>query len=123
MPSPIDLNTLSLNLGTGSSPQQRLDTLMQQARQNLPFAQEASAAANDEERKGKGYLSDQIDELNAVMYQYGLRFELSDFDSQVITQVVDRATGEVIRQIPSEEMLRIAQAFADDQGRLVDASA
>ncbi|WFF42807.1 flagellar protein FlaG [Salinicola endophyticus] len=123
MPSPIDLNTLSLNLGAGSSPQQRLDSLMQQARQNLPFVQDANAAANDGERAGKGYLSDQINELNAVMYQYGLRFELSDFDSQVITRVIDRATGEVIRQIPSEEMLRIAKAFADDQGRLVDASA
>ncbi|MDH4573296.1 flagellar protein FlaG [Salinicola acroporae] len=76
----------------------------------------------DDSTPGVGYLSDRLHSLNGVMSQYGLRFELSEFDSRVITQVVDRTTGEVIRQIPAEEMVRIAEAFAENQGRLVDAS-
>ncbi len=70
-----------------------------------------------------GPLGDQVTVMNDVMRQYGLRFELSEFDSRVITQVIDRETGDVVRQIPAEEMLTIAQAFAENQGRLLDDSA
>jgi flagellar protein FlaG len=38
-------------------------------------------------------------------------------------KVVDRASGEVIRQIPNEEVVRIAKLMREGNGLLVDQSA
>ncbi|WP_232822255.1 flagellar protein FlaG [Salinicola sp. CR57] len=123
MPTPIDLASLSLNPSADGSSQQRLETLLSQAGLVAPppIAAPSSSPA-DGSAPGVGYLSDRLHSLNGVMSQYGLRFELSEFDSRVITQVIDRTTGDIIRQIPAEEMVRIAEAFAENQGRLFDAS-
>ncbi|MEG3117031.1 flagellar protein FlaG [Salinicola sp. 4072] len=126
MPNTVDMATLHLNLSSNGSSQQRLDILLQSAEQMpQPMSQRGNVAPDDDPLSiFSGPLGDQLSELNEAMRQYGLRFELSEFDSRVITKVVDKETGEVIRQIPAEEMLRIAEAFASDNGgRLLDASA
>lgn len=122
MPTPIDLASLSLTPSPDGSPRQRLETLLSQAGLAPPVAIAPSMSELDGSAPGIGYLSDRLQSLNGLMSQYGLHFELSEFDSRVITQVIDRTTGDIIRQIPAEEMLRIAEAFAENQGRLVDAS-
>lgn len=52
-----------------------------------------------------------------------LQFSLDDQSGQMVVRVVDQATKEVIRQIPSEEMVAIAQALDRLQGLLVRQSA
>lgn len=54
---------------------------------------------------------------------FGIQFEIDDVTHKVITKVVDRNTGELIRQLPSEEMVRIAHAMNKLQGLLVQQSA
>ncbi|WP_244179851.1 flagellar protein FlaG [Salinicola salarius] len=130
MPNPVDMATLHLNLSSNSSSQQRLDILLNDT-ERMPkptLEQHGDSPVADSASVFSGQLADRVDELNEVMRQYGLRFELSEFDSRVITKVVDKETGDVIRQIPAEEVLRIAEAFSGhfsgDLGRgLVDASA
>jgi len=41
----------------------------------------------------------------------------------VVTRIVDRESGEVIRQIPSEEVLRVAERLGEVQGRLLSLEA
>lgn len=48
-----------------------------------------------------------------------LEFSLDDATGKTIVRVVDTSTKEVLRQIPSEEMLEIAQALDRLQGLLV----
>ena len=48
-----------------------------------------------------------------------LQFSLDDSSGQTIARVVDSETGEVIRQIPSKELLEIAQAIDKMQGMLL----
>jgi len=66
-----------------------------------------------------------VSELRDVLRTtpFGLQFEIDDVTHKVITKVVDRETGEVIRQLPSEEMVRIAHAMNKLQGLLVRQSA
>lgn len=45
--------------------------------------------------------------------QRSLSFTIDDDLGRTIVRVIDRETDEVIRQIPSEEVLRIAQAIGD----------
>jgi flagellar protein FlaG len=45
-----------------------------------------------------------------------LRFHVDEASGTVVVSVMDDATGERIRQIPSEEMLRLARRRPDDSG-------
>lgn len=48
-----------------------------------------------------------------------LQFSLDKETGQTIVKVTDAATGDVIRQIPAEEMVAIAQAIDQYQGLLL----
>ncbi|MCI0508822.1 flagellar protein FlaG [Chromohalobacter marismortui] len=65
-------------------------------------------------------LAEPIDRVNQVMRAYNVQFELSEHSGRIVTRIVDRESQELIRQIPSEEVLRIAEALEQRQGRLVD---
>ena len=69
---------------------------------------------------GKAELVKPIQRINEAMRQYGVEFHLHEYDSRVVTRIVDRDSGEVIRQIPSEEVLRIAESIERlQQGSLI----
>lgn len=53
----------------------------------------------------------------------GLRFEIDKTTHRVITKVIDRETGDLIRQMPTEEVLRIARAIDKLQGLFVSDAA
>ncbi len=48
-----------------------------------------------------------------------LQFSLDEDTGKTIVKIVDRETDEVIKQIPSEEILRIAKALDKFQGLLI----
>lgn len=99
-----------------TTPQQRLE----RALANLaPQEGETTEESNQANIATQSDLPEPLQRINAVMRSYGLEFEIQDYDSRLITRVVDRESGEVIRQIPSEEVLRIARSLAEMQGRLI----
>ncbi|OSM06106.1 putative flagellin FlaG [Magnetofaba australis IT-1] len=52
-----------------------------------------------------------------------LQFSIEEETEDVVVRVVDRETDEVIRQIPSEEMVNFAKRMQDWDGLLFDAQA
>lgn len=55
-----------------------------------------------------------------------VRFQVDDGTGVVVVKIVDSASGEVIRQIPNEELLRLAQRLSEgdtDVSYFVDESA
>jgi flagellar protein FlaG len=51
--------------------------------------------------------------------QRNLQFKIDDSTKQVVMSIVDKATGELIKQIPSEEVLAhgfLIKTFAENQG-------
>ena len=52
-----------------------------------------------------------------------IEFSMDEDTGETVVKVVDTATKEVIRQIPSEEMLNIAKALDKIQGLLIKQSA
>ena len=48
-----------------------------------------------------------------------IRFSIDEDSGQTVVKVIDRETQEVIRQIPSQEMLDLAQALDKLQGLLI----
>ena len=53
----------------------------------------------------------------------GLEFEIHQDTQQIVVKIIDPETKEVIKQIPSEEVLRLAQSLDMATGRLIKASA
>ena len=51
---------------------------------------------------------------------YSVRFENDERSNGLIVKIVNREDGEVIRQVPSEELLDLTAALADLRGNLVD---
>lgn len=63
-----------------------------------------------------------VDELNEAMQTVGtaLSFSVDKETGRTIVKVLDSKTGEVIRQIPAEEMVRVSQRIAKLMGVLFD---
>ncbi|MBQ0712620.1 MAG: flagellar protein FlaG [Porticoccus sp.] len=64
-----------------------------------------------------------IQQINEVIRPYGVKFDLSEKSSQIVTQIVDLETGKVIRQTPSEDVLRIAERLDEVSGLLINEEA
>jgi flagellar protein FlaG len=65
-----------------------------------------------------------LDEINRSlkMASIGVRFEFDKASNTLVTQVVDVESGELIRQMPSEEMVRIARVMNSLTGLLFSQS-
>lgn len=63
-----------------------------------------------------------VKEVKQVVEQVAqnLRFSVDESTGRTVITVTDAATKEVIRQIPSEEMLAVARALGRLQGLLLD---
>jgi flagellar protein FlaG len=67
-----------------------------------------------------GEKSDALAEINQSLKMacIGVRFEFDKQANTLVTQVVDAESGELIRQMPSEEVVRIAKAMNSLKGLL-----
>jgi len=52
--------------------------------------------------------------------QYSVRFENNQEADKLVISLVDSDSGELIRQVPSEELLGFASAFAELRGMILD---
>lgn len=89
---------------------QQIDRVLRQVAP--PEATESEAVSTDE-------LVESIKRINETLRPYALKFDLENDHARVITRLVDLETGEQIRQIPSEEVLRVAEQLGAIQGLLV----
>lgn len=65
-------------------------------------------------------------DLSAMLLEYfqlrdaRLRFQKDELSGKWVAQVIDVKTGEVLRQVPPEELRRIAAAMRQSTGLLVN---
>ncbi|OZI22369.1 flagellar protein [Bordetella genomosp. 7] len=66
-----------------------------------------------------------LDELNDQLraWKTQLQFEIDPHVHQVVVTIVDSETGEAIRTIPSETLLRVARMIVQMQGNAVQTTA
>lgn len=76
------------------------------------------AAARNPARPTRNQLLEAVDSVNQAIRARNVQieFEIDDRTSEVITRIVDRTSGELIRQIPAEEVVRIARAMSERPG-------
>lgn len=64
-----------------------------------------------------------VERIHEALRLYGVEFELGEANSRVVTRIIDKENGELIRQIPAEAVLRIAEHLPEFQGLLLDQKA
>ncbi|XKH60314.1 flagellar protein FlaG [Halomonas sediminis] len=122
MSSPLTDATSSLSSSAlhDLTPRQRLESALDK----LPAPGSVLGDAQSDTRTiTADELVEPISCINEVMHPHGIEFDLVEEPARVITKVVDRNTGDVIRQIPSEEVLLIAQRLEQLHGRLIESEA
>ncbi len=89
-----------------------------QARANVaPAARESTA--------GEDTLTRAIEAVNHMLdpMARSLQFSIDDTTGKTVVKLVDRETNEVLREMPTREMIAIARALDHVQGRLINAKA
>lgn len=73
--------------------------------------------------------TDQLEEMAGQMESFigtfnrGLKFRVDDDSGRQVVTVIDNTSGDIIRQIPSEELLDVITRLAEASGGLIDTKA
>lgn len=89
---------------------------------NLPVVvQDKPQSTKETEAQNAKQLAAQVTRLNEFAQQMkrDIEFSVDQESNRTIIRVRDTETGEVIRQLPPEEILRIAERLAEAEGLLV----
>jgi flagellar protein FlaG len=83
----------------------------------LPSQSVKGVSSAEEEEK----LSDAVDKANEFIMTMNqeLNFSVDKDTGKTVVKVIDKQTGDVIRQIPSKEMLEIAKALDTINGLII----
>lgn len=79
--------------------------------QNADSTSANGQTSNDQIKAAIATVNEAIESRNVQ-----LKFEIDDQTKQIVTRVVDKTTGDLIRQIPSDVVLRLARAMSDRTG-------
>ena len=119
-------------------PGQQVDREAQVKAQVRPVERSSEAARNalDEKRlrreedRGKSKtsraeLEDALDEVQARMDQMGtnLQFAMDKVAEDIVVKVTDKESGDLIRQIPSEDVVKLRKKLEELSGLLFDEKA
>ena len=88
--------------------------------QTLGPARHASLVQKETAKMDRAELETVVDEMNefARSADRDIAFKLDDDSGRVVINVTERETGKVIRQIPSEEALALAEQLEQARGLL-----
>ncbi|UCJ19141.1 flagellar protein FlaG [Pseudomonas sp. MM211] len=95
-----------------------------EAGNDLPTARQGQAPAEN-----TGQIYEQVDNAVTSIQSFvqnirrDLNFSVDDSSGRVVVKVTDRASGDVIRQLPSEEALRLAESLEEVRSLLFKAEA
>lgn len=64
-----------------------------------------------------------LTELPRRAFQYQIQLRLDKETGRVVARIIDRESGEVVRQVPPEHVLQLAMYIDEWLGRLLDARA
>ncbi len=88
-------------------------------------AQDGLSTSTDQQGSAKSVPPEEIlDKIKALTEDgsYSVRFEKDQKTDKLVIRVVDSKSGDLIRQIPPEDVLELSQSLEKLQGNLVNAT-
>ncbi|MFV0457120.1 MAG: flagellar protein FlaG [Pseudomonas sp.] len=114
---------ISTRLPTGTTQTQgQQDALREAVRQEEAAAQKTPA---EQQTVTAESLEEAVSSIKDFVQtiRRDLSFDLDDSSGKMVVKVTDRASGEVVRQIPTEEALRLAENLEEARSLLFKAQA
>lgn len=101
------------------------DTALQKAERPVEAAELSSKVGGTEEVSARDQLEDAMSSIQEFVQSVrrNLDFQLDDSSGKVVVKVTDSESGDVIRQIPSEEALKLAESLDEVRSLLFKAEA
>lgn len=105
---------------------ERLSTKYEASRTEFDRAESENSARSEEARENQQVTAEQIAGtiagLNEVFEQanVSLRYRVDSATGEVIVSIVNRDTGETVRQIPTEQILRMRERMREFSGSMFD---
>lgn len=122
MSFPLD-STQPVRLQTAAPSNTALRQQLEKALSQLPGGGSEQAGGPPAQTLDRETLQAQSRHINGVLRSYGVEFEISGDPPQTITRIVDSETRDVIRQIPSEEVLAFVARLDELRGLLLQQGA
>ncbi|QHS12790.1 flagellar protein FlaG [Shewanella sp. Arc9-LZ] len=87
---------------------------------SIQVAQDAEETQQATQKKNENLIqvANELTEMMAVM-QKGLKFSVDEESGKQVIKVQDVSSGDIIRQIPSEEALKLAEKLSEVSGILM----
>lgn len=127
--SPIGNSLGAINVPYSSGVESQAATRQQSppnATATTPAQQDGNAANAEKNSPSASQVQDAVKSMNdfvGTLNSSSLKFSVDDDTGKTIVKVMDSETNEVIKQIPSEEMIAIAKAVDQLKGLLVQQKA
>lgn len=101
------------------------DTVLQKAERPVEAAELPPKMGGAEEDPARDKLEDAMSSIQEFVQSVrrNLDFQLDDSSGKVVVKVTDSESGDVIRQIPSEEALKLAESLDEVRSLLFKAEA
>jgi len=98
------------------------NTLQQQMEQSSQQAQKKSQQSGEKDELGREKLEKMAQQLQDFMGEMNrsLQFQVDEDSGRDVIKVVDKNSGELIKQYPSEEVLSLVAKLSETAGFLID---
>lgn len=123
-------NSLGLGLSTGrNAPAGDASKLVVGGAESATAGEEQAAQAQTGAGASKEIPRDQVESAVSTIQEFvqsvrrNINFSLEDTSGRVVVKVTDANSGDVIRQIPSEEALQLAESLEEVRSLLFKAEA
>ncbi len=85
----------------------------------------STAPQQEQQRDNPTTLDMALEQINDTMkaWSTGLKFNIDPELHRVVVSIIDNATGEVLRTVPSDAVIRVAKTIVQLQGMAVDTKA
>lgn len=95
-----------------------LDTTKTATVSYLPLTSQSKADKEKSPEMSAAALKSAVNQGNALFQteKRNLQFQVDNSTKQVVVKVIDQATGDVIRQIPTKEVLSFLKKMQDQEG-------
>ncbi|KAA1160172.1 flagellar protein FlaG [Pseudoalteromonas fuliginea] len=97
----------------------QVDTQTQQQLQQKMYEKEAEAQQQPLEREQLEEMAQQLQDFMGEMNR-SLQFKVDEDSGRDVIKVLDKNSGEVIKQYPSEEVLSLVSKLSESAGILID---
>lgn len=87
--------------------------------ESIPPVQKSNSASNKKARKDTEETAAKVQDYLQDL-KISLQFKVESKTGDMVVQVVDKDTGEVVRQIPSEELIKVREKLEELRGVLFE---